>query len=510
MAYNKKKVLLMILDGYGVSKVKEGNAVLNAKTPNLNKLQSKTYPNVLVEASGEAVGLPKGQIGNSEVGHLNIGAGRIIYTGLSLINKAIADGSFKKNVALNQAVAHAKKNKTKFHVMGLVSHGGVHSLLDHIIATLKLASEAGVKTVLHIFGDGRDVPPETLLTDVKKLMPTLKKLNVTVGVIAGRYYAMDRDKRWDRIDLAYETLLNGTGPKFKDPVEYIKQSYANKEADEFLKPAINGNVPLKDVTIQDKDAVVFANFRPDRARQLSHYIFGSKYYDSNPKLRRKNLFFVTMMQYEGIEPSNVAFPPEMFKNTLGEVVANLGLSQLRIAETEKYAHVTFFFDGGKEVEYKKEKKILVPSNRSVATYDLAPEMSCKGITDELLPTLGKFDITILNFANPDMVGHTGKYEPAVKALEALDVQVGRIIEACEKNKVTLFFTADHGNAEVMKDKDGKPVTKHSVNPVPFSCTDKTVKIATGGKLGNVATTILDYMGIVTPKEMDEKSLLLKK
>lgn len=506
---NSKKVLLMILDGYGISKNKKGNAVLNAKTPNLNDLQKK-YPSILIKASGEAVGLPKGQIGNSEVGHLNIGAGRIIYTGLSLINKSISDGSFVKNKAILQAINYAKKNNSKFHVLGLFSHGGVHSLLNHILETLKLASKSKVKTVLHIFGDGRDVPPQSILKDLKKETKLLKELNITIGTISGRYYAMDRDQRWDRINLAYEAMTSGSENKFSDPIDYIQNQYDKKINDEFLVPAINGNKPLKDVTIQDNDSVLFANFRPDRARQLSHYIFKSSYYKENPKLRRKKLFFVTMMQYEGISPSAIAYPPESYKNTLGEVLSKNKVKQLRIAETEKYAHVTFFFDGGKEVDYPFEDKLLIPSKKTVATYDLAPEMSCKEITDKLIDTLGNYDVTILNYANPDMVGHTGNYKATVKALEDLDLQIGRLVKSCLEKNVTIFFTADHGNAEEMLDAKNKPVTKHTTNPVPFVCTDKKIKFKTSGILSNVAPTILDYLEIKIPKEMNELSLLKKK
>lgn len=506
---NSKKVLLMILDGYGISKNKKGNAVLNAKTPNLNNLQ-KNYPSIFIKASGEAVGLPKGQIGNSEVGHLNIGSGRIIYTGLSLINKSISDGSFVKNKAILQAINYAKKNNSKFHVLGLFSHGGVHSLLNHILETLKLANKNKVKTVLHIFGDGRDVPPQSILKDLKKELKLLKQLNVTIGTISGRYYAMDRDQRWDRIDLAYQAMINGVGNKFDDPLEYIQSEYNKKINDEFLVPAVNSAKPLKDVTIQDNDAVLFANFRPDRARQLSHYIFKSNYYKENPKLRRKKVFFVTMMQYEGINPSAIAYPPENYKNTLGEVLSKNKLKQLRIAETEKYAHVTFFFDGGKEINYPFEDKLLIPSKKTVATYDLAPEMSCKEITDKLIDTLGQYYVTVLNYANPDMVGHTGNYQATVKALEALDIQIGRLIKSCLEKSVTIFFTADHGNAEEMLDAKNKPVTKHTTNPVPFVCTDKTIKLKSSGILSNVAPTILDYLEVKIPKEMNELSLLKKK
>ena len=506
-----KKALLMILDGYGISKTKVGNAVLNANTPNLDKLQKK-YPSILMDASGEAVGLPKSQIGNSEVGHLHIGAGRVIYTGLSLINKSIADGTFAKNKALLDAIKHAKKHKSTFHVIGLFSPGGVHSLQKHIMSLLKIASASGVRTTLHLFGDGRDVPPQSIYQDLKKALPTIKKLKVKLGTIVGRYYAMDRDQRWDRIDEAYDALINGSKVTYKDPLAYIDSQYKKKITDEFLKPATNQNEAIKDITIQNNDAVFFANFRPDRARQLAHYIYGSKYYDAKPKIRRKNLFFVTMMQYEGIEPSAIAFPQILYKNTLGEVISKNKLTQLRIAETEKYAHVTFFFDGGVEIDYAKETKILIPSNKEVSTYDQAPEMSCEAITDRLLKEMKKYNLTVLNYANPDMVGHTGKYNATVKALEALDKQIGRVMEYCEKEGITIFFTADHGNAEVMLDSKKKPVTKHTSNPVPFVCTDKSVKFVKNKKysLADVAPTILQYFNIKVPKEMTGKQLLVNK
>ncbi|WP_033160255.1 2,3-bisphosphoglycerate-independent phosphoglycerate mutase [Mycoplasmoides alvi] len=507
----KKQVLLMILDGYGISKNKTGNAVMNAKTPYLDQLQSK-YPHIEIKASGTAVGLPKGQIGNSEVGHLHIGAGRVIYTGLSLINKSIMDKTFEQNKALLNAIKHAKTNKSKFHVMGLFSTGGVHSSLNHILAILNVAHKHKVKTVLHIFGDGRDVRPQRILLDLKKTLPNFKKMDVTIGTISGRYYAMDRDQRWERINKYYLALVEGKANKFKDPILYIKEQYSKKNYDEFLEPAVNISKPIEAVTLQDNDAVFFANFRPDRARQLSHFIFKSKYYKEQPKLRRKNIYFLTMMQYEGIKPSAIAFPQINYKNTLGEVIAKQKRKQLRIAETEKYAHVTFFFDGGKEVNYPLEKKILIPSNKLVKTYDLAPEMSCKLITDKLINEIGKYDLIVLNYANPDMVGHTGNYEATIKALEKLDLEIGRLIKICEKNNVTLFFTADHGNAEAMIDENKKPITKHTANMVPFACTDTKIKFIfnKNSSLANVAPTILDYLGIKTPKEMSEKSLIKTK
>ncbi|WP_027124160.1 2,3-bisphosphoglycerate-independent phosphoglycerate mutase [Mycoplasmoides pirum] len=502
------QVLLMILDGYGISKNKVGNAVLNAKTPNLDKLQTK-YPCINIKASGEAVGLPKNQIGNSEVGHLHIGAGRVIYTGLSLINKSIANKTFNKNKALTSAINHAKKNKSTFHVMGLYSSGGVHSLLNHILAILEVANKNKLKTVLHIFADGRDVPPQTIYKELKKTLPLLKKLNVKIGTISGRYYAMDRDKRWDRIDKAYDAIVLGKANTFNEPLTYIKEQYSKKINDEFIEPAINAQEPIKNITVQNNDSIFFANFRPDRARQLSHYLFGSKYYDVKAKIKRKNLFLVTMMQYEGIVPSAIAFPQIDYKNTLGEVLAKNKKKQLRIAETEKYAHVTFFFDGGKEIDYPLETKILIPSNKKVATYDLAPEMSCKEITDKLISEIGKHDLIVLNYANPDMVGHTGKYEATIKALENLDLQIGKLIKICEEKNVTLFFTADHGNAETMLDNKKQPVTKHTANLVPFACTDKKVQFLNNknNSLSNVAPTILSYLNIKIPKEMTAKSIL---
>ncbi len=503
-----RPVLLMILDGYGISEATRGNAVRNASTPNLDALQTQC-PCVALRASGEAVGLPEGQIGNSEVGHLHIGAGRVVPTGLSLINKAVADRSIAKNPALLGALRHARENGSKFHVMGLFSHGGVHSSLEHIVALLEAASANGARAVLHVFGDGRDVPPQTILDDLRETLPKLRALNAKIGVISGRYYAMDRDRRWDRIDLAYAALTEAKGNRFTDPLRYVQDQYDKGIDDEFLEPAVNALEDPSAVTIQDGDAVFFANFRPDRARQMSHYVYGSDYYDAIPPLRRKNLYYVTMMQYEGIEPTAVAFPPTAQANTMGEAVAKAGLSQLRIAETEKYAHVTFFFDGGKETQYPNETKILVPSNKKVATYDLAPEMACEAITDRLVEQIGKHDLVVLNYANPDMVGHTGKYGPTVRALEFLDGQIGRVVETCARRGVTLFLTADHGNAEEMEDDRGEPVTKHTKNPVPFACTDRTIALDADpfASLANVAPTVLEYMGVRVPPEMTEKSLL---
>ncbi|QZX49018.1 2,3-bisphosphoglycerate-independent phosphoglycerate mutase [Mycoplasma sp. E35C] len=501
-----KKALLMILDGYGISDNTHGNAVKNAHTPNLDNL-IKNNPTVMLGASGEHVGLPKNQIGNSEVGHLNIGAGRIIYTGLSLINKEIETKKFFENQALLNAIDHAKKHNSKLHILGLVSPGGVHAHINHIYAIMELANKHNISTVLHVFGDGRDVPPKSLASYLDELIDRSKKTNTKIGSVAGRFYAMDRDQRWDRIDLAYQNLLFNKGVSYECIREYVQKSYDENITDEFIVPGFNKNYKTEEITIQDNDAVVFANFRPDRARQLSHYIFNSDYYKDHPETRRNNLYFVTMMQYEGIVPSSVCYPPKIEKNTLGEVLANANKTQLRIAETEKYAHVTFFFDGGVEVDYKNEDKVLVPSRKDVKTYDLAPEMSAKAIVDELLKVYLKYDVTILNFANPDMVGHTGNYEATVKGLEALDVEIGRLLEDANKNNVTVFFTADHGNAEEMIDENNQKVTKHTTNVVPFSITDKSVKFKKTGILANVAPTILKYIGVEIPAEMDQEPLI---
>ncbi|UTS70994.1 2,3-bisphosphoglycerate-independent phosphoglycerate mutase [Mycoplasma bradburyae] len=501
-----KKALLMILDGYGISSNTHGNAVKNAKTPHLDSLINDN-PTVMLGASGEDVGLPANQIGNSEVGHLNIGAGRIIYTGLSLINNEIKTKKFYENSALLNAIDHAKKNNSKLHILGLVSPGGVHAHINHIYAIMELAHKNNVPAVLHVFGDGRDVPPTSLESYLDELIQKTRATNTKIGTVAGRFYAMDRDQRWDRIELAYDNLLSNSGKAYDCIREYVKQSYDENITDEFIVPGYNQNYKKEDITIQDNDAVCFANFRPDRARQLSHYIYGSDYYDQNPKLRRKNLYFVTMMQYEGINPSAICYPPKIEKNTLGEVLANANKKQLRIAETEKYAHVTFFFDGGVEIDYKNEDKVLVPSRKDVKTYDLAPEMSAKAIVDELLKVYLNYDVTILNFANPDMVGHTGNYEATIKGLEALDEQIGRLLEDAKKNNVTIFFTADHGNAEEMIDENNQKVTKHTTNVVPFSVTDKSVKFIKPGILANVAPTILKYIGVEIPKEMDQEPLI---
>ncbi|MGL4647714.1 MAG: 2,3-bisphosphoglycerate-independent phosphoglycerate mutase, partial [Mycoplasmoidaceae bacterium] len=466
---NKRPVLLAILDGYGIAQASSMNAISQAKKPTLDKLLSDQYPNAQLEASGTAVGLPAGQIGNSEVGHLNIGAGRVVYTGLSLINKDIEDNLLINNLCLNQAINHVKKYSSKLHIMGLLSPGGVHSHEEHIFALIKIAHEQHLQPIVHIFTDGRDVPPRSVKSSIDKLLPVLKANNALVGVISGRYYAMDRDKRWDRVQRAYDALIGETNVTFNDLHEYIDQQYEKDINDEFIEPAINEQKDL--VKINDNDAIIFANFRPDRARELSHLIIGSNYYDyHNPKMK-KNLFFATLMKYEGIDGSCVLYPQLVLKNTIGEVIAKHGLSQLRIAETEKYAHVTFFIDGGAEIDYPKEDKILIPSPK-VETYDQAYEMSAEKITDKLLTVMDQYDFIILNFANPDMIGHTGNMDKTILTIELIDQLIKRIWDRIEELNGVMFLTADHGNAEAMLDEKGNIITAHTTNLVPFACTDK--------------------------------------
>lgn len=503
-----KKTILIIMDGIGLRNVREGNAVALANKPNLDMLMQK-YPHTQLLASEEAVGLPKGQMGNSEVGHLNIGAGRIVYTGLSLINKELSSGDFYKNKAFLAAIEHAKKHNSKLHIMGLASFGGVHSNLEHILGLFKLTKEQQVATIFHAFGDGRDVPPKTLANDFKNIIgPALKANDIKLGIISGRYYAMDRDKRWERVDQAYETLIGNPQRTFDDPDVYIKSMYEQNITDEFLLPALNNIYAKEEITINDNDAIIFANFRPDRARELSHMVYGSSYYDYQPTVRRKNLFFVTMMNYEGIEPSMVAYPPVQLKNVFGKVLADNNLRQLRIAETEKYAHVTFFFDGGVEITYPHETKIIVPSPK-VPTYDLQPEMSAPEVCDKLLANMNANDVIICNFANGDMVGHTGNLTATIKAVETVDAMIGKIYQAAIANDFTMFVTADHGNADEELDVNNHPVTAHTLSPVPFIVTDTNIKLNSDGKLSNIAPTMLDYMGVAIPSEMTEPSLISK-
>ena len=509
----KKPTVLLILDGYGERKEKDGNAIALANTPVMDKLK-KEFPYVEGQASGLFVGLPDGQMGNSEVGHMNMGAGRIVYQELTRITKAIEDGDFFENKALKEAVEHCKKENSALHFMGLVSSGGVHSHIGHIYGLLELAKRAGLKKVyLHAFLDGRDTPPDSgksFLMDVEKKM---RELGVgEIATISGRYYAMDRDKNYDRVEKAYRAMVDGTGEKASSVEEAIDASYAKKVYDEFVLPTViekDGTVH----TVSDGDAMIFFNFRPDRAREICHAFCDDEFnfFNRGP---RKKVFFVCFTDYDPTIPNKrVAFEKEEIHNTLGEVVSNLGKNQLRIAETEKYAHVTFFFNGGKEEPYENEDRILVPSPKEVPTYDLKPEMSCYTVTEKLTEAIrsGKYDLVVANFANPDMVGHTGVLSAAIKAIEVVDECMGKVVDAVESMHGNLFILADHGNADIMIDeKTGEPYTAHTTNPVPFILvSDEKHKLREGGCLADVAPTLLELMGIPQPKEMTGKSLLEK-
>ena len=509
----KKPTVLLILDGYGERKEKDGNAIALANTPVMDKLK-KEFPYVEGQASGLFVGLPDGQMGNSEVGHMNMGAGRIVYQELTRITKAIEDGDFFENKALKEAVEHCKKENTALHFMGLVSSGGVHSHIGHIYGLLELAKRAGLKKVyLHAFLDGRDTPPDSgksFLMDVEKKM---QELGVgEIATISGRYYAMDRDKNYDRVEKAYRAMVDGTGEKASSVEEAIDASYAKKVYDEFVLPTViekDGAVH----TVSDGDAMIFFNFRPDRAREICH-AFCDDDFSFFERGARKNIFFVCFTDYDPTIPNkHVAFEKEEIHNTLGEVVSNLGKNQLRIAETEKYAHVTFFFNGGKEEPYENEDRILVPSPKEVPTYDLKPEMSCYTVTEKLTEAIrsGKYDLVVANFANPDMVGHTGVLSAAIKAIEVVDECMGKVVDAVESMHGNIFILADHGNADIMIDeKTGEPYTAHTTNPVPFILvSDEKHKLREGGCLADVAPTLLELMGIPQPKEMTGKSLLEK-
>ena len=509
----KKPTVLLILDGYGERKEKDGNAIALANTPVMDKLK-KEFPYVEGQASGLFVGLPDGQMGNSEVGHMNMGAGRIVYQELTRITKAIEDGDFFENKALKEAVEHCKKENSALHFMGLVSSGGVHSHIGHIYGLLELAKRAGLKKVyLHAFLDGRDTPPDSGKSFLMEVEKKMQELGVgEIATISGRYYAMDRDKNYDRVEKAYRAMVDGTGEKASSVEEAIDASYAKKVYDEFVLPTViekDGAVH----TVSDGDAMIFFNFRPDRAREICHAFCDDEFnfFNRGP---RKKVFFVCFTDYDPTIPNKrVAFEKEEIHNTLGEVVSNLGKNQLRIAETEKYAHVTFFFNGGKEEPYENEDRILVPSPKEVPTYDLKPEMSCYTVTEKLTEAIrsGKYDLVVANFANPDMVGHTGVLSAAIKAIEVVDECMGKVVDAVESMHGNLFILADHGNADIMIDeKTGEPYTAHTTNPVPFILvSEEKHKLREGGCLADVAPTLLELMGIPEPKEMTGKSLLEK-
>ncbi|MBE7054919.1 MAG: 2,3-bisphosphoglycerate-independent phosphoglycerate mutase [Ruminococcaceae bacterium] len=503
----KKLTMLMILDGYGYNEATDGNAVYAAKTPVMDKLLAEC-PNTLINASGMDVGLPEGQMGNSEVGHTNIGAGRIVYQELTRITKSIADGDFYTNDALVRAVENCKKNDSALHLFGLLSDGGVHSHITHLYAALELAKRNGLTEVyVHGFMDGRDVSPTSGIDFVKALSEKMEELGVgKIGVLSGRYYAMDRDNRWERVEKAYAALVYGEGEKNSDPVDAMQKSYDNGITDEFIVPT----VITEGATIKENDSVICFNFRPDRAREITRTFVDSGFDGFVRKNGFFNLYYVCMTQYDAQMPNvDVAFKPESLENTFGEYIANKGLSQLRIAETEKYAHVTFFFNGGVEAPYKNEDRALIPSPK-VATYDLQPEMSAPEVTEEVLKRIEseQYDVIILNFANCDMVGHTGVFDCAVKAVETVDECMGKVVDAVRARGGVVCITADHGNADQMVDPETKDVfTAHTTNPVPFIVAGRDCSLRTGGRLADIAPTLLDIMGIEKPAEMSGESLI---
>jgi 2,3-bisphosphoglycerate-independent phosphoglycerate mutase len=512
----RKPTMLAILDGWGLSNERgPGNAVLRADTPNLDRLFSE-YPHTSLLSCGLSVGLPEGQMGNSEVGHMNIGAGRIVYQSFTEISKSIEDGSFFENAVLLSAINNAINDDRALHIIGLLGPGGVHSHDDHLLALLKLASLRGLKRVyIHACLDGRDTPPKSALGYMRNLLDQIDEIGTgTVATVSGRYYAMDRDKRWDRIQIAYDALTLGTGISSQNPIDAIESAYARKESDEFVKPTNIYKEGSSPITISSGDSVIFSNFRPDRARELTRAFVDPAFDGFTRAAVLDNLTFVTMTDYDASMPNVlIAFPPEQIENTLGEYISSLGLAQLRIAETEKYAHVTFFFNGGEETPNLGEERILVASPK-VATYDLKPEMSAYEVTDKVLSAIDedKFDLIILNFANCDMVGHTGIIDAAVKAVETVDRCIGRIASEILEVGGQMLITADHGNAESMLAIDGSVMTAHSTNPVPLILVRddaNSLKLESGGILADIAPTLLDMMELQIPKQMTGHSLLGK-
>ncbi|MDK2824170.1 MAG: 2,3-bisphosphoglycerate-independent phosphoglycerate mutase [Clostridia bacterium] len=509
-----KPTVLVILDGWGIAEEQDkGNAISQAKKPNYDYLMAN-YPHTILESSGEAVGLPEGQMGNSEVGHLNIGSGRIVYQELTRINKAVREGTIKTNPVFVDVIQYARKNDKALHLMGLLSDGGVHSHIDHLMALLNMAKEMGQEKVfVHAFLDGRDVPPNNALDYILPLEEKFKEIGIgKIATVMGRYYAMDRDKRWERTALAYKAMVNGEGIKATMAKMAVEQSYDKRVTDEFVEPTVIVNEDGSPVgKINPEDAVIFYNFRADRARQITR-AFVDK--DFNGFVREGgylNVRFVCMTQYDAEIEAPVAYPPQNLENTLGEVISQAGLKQLRIAETEKYAHVTFFFNGGVEEANPGEDRILIPSPK-VATYNLQPEMSAYQVTDEVTKKIlnKEYDFILVNFANPDMVGHTGFLDAAIRAIEVVDECIGTIFNAVKEVDGSLIITADHGNAEIMEDEGGKPLTAHSSNPVPLILVDETFKNAKlkKGSLRDIAPTVLALLRLEKPEDMTGETLII--
>lgn len=502
----EKKLILIIMDGWGLGKIKSSDAIQNANVPFVSSLYSK-YPNTTLVTCGEAVGLPAGQMGNSEVGHLNLGAGRIVYQELERINVAIRNGEFKKNESLLNTIQYAKNNNKPLHLMGLVSDGGVHSHIEHLKAITSICKEEGLQNVfVHAFTDGRDTDPKSGIHFLKELQDHLNNTTGKIATVVGRYYAMDRDKRWERIKIAYDALVNRIGRTTSDIFDAVEQSYQMNVTDEFIKPIINQEIP--DSNIKDGDVVLCFNFRTDRCREITQVLTQTPIPDFG--MNPLSLYFTTMSRYDHtFKNINVIFETDDLKNTLGDILAQQHKKQIRIAETEKYPHVTFFFSGGREVPFEGEKRIMIPSPK-VATYDLQPEMSAYEVTEALLPEIKNktADFICLNFANTDMVGHTGVWEAVIKAAETVDKCVEKVVTAALENGYTIFLTADHGNADYMINEDGTPNTAHTLNLVPFFIIDKEWKgNIKPGKLGDIAPTILTMMQLPIPKEMTGNILI---
>ena len=501
----KKPVALIIMDGFGYNPDDYGNAIRAAKKPNLDKYMEG--PHTIIGASGLDVGLPDGQMGNSEVGHTNIGAGRIVYQMLVKISKSIKDGDFFENKALLDAMKNCKEKNSSLHLMGLLSPGGVHSHMEHLYGLLEMAKKNGLdKVYVHAFLDGRDVPPSSAAEYMEEAVAEINKIGVgSVATISGRFYAMDRDNAWDRVEKAYNALVFGEGVQETDPVEAIRNSYANDVTDEFMLPTVVD----KNGMIKADDSVVFFNFRPDRARQLTRTFVDPEFAGFTRKNGYFPVHFVCMAQYDAAMPNvSVAFPPEQLVMTLGEYLSKSGKTQLRIAETQKYAHVTFFFNGGEEKQFEGEERILIKSP-DVETFDMKPEMSAFEVTDAVVDAINsdKYDVIILNYANCDMVGHTGIFDAAKTAVEAVDTCVGRMVDAILAKGGVALITADHGNADKMYEADGSPFTAHTTNPVPFIVVGEDCELREGGVLADIAPTILQLVGLPQPEEMTGKSLI---
>lgn len=500
---SKKKVILVIMDGWGLGKIASADAIQNANVPFTRSLYS-LYPNSTLITCGEAVGLPEGQMGNSEVGHLNLGAGRVVYQELQRINVAVRDGSLAKNSVLLNAIRYANDNHKPLHLLGLVSDGGVHSHINHLKALTDVCKAEGLSDVfIHAFTDGRDCDPKSGLGFIKELQQHLNNSVGKIATVSGRYYAMDRDKRWERVKLAYDALVNGTGEKATDAIQAVENSYSNNITDEFIKPTVivdEGQNPLS--TIKNGDVAICFNFRTDRCREITQVLTQADFAEFG--MYKLSLHYTTMTEYDNtFKNVNVIFETDNLTNTLGQILEQHRLKQIRIAETEKYPHVSFFFSGGREVPFEGEKRIMIPSPK-VATYDLQPEMSAYQVTEALLPEIKNktADFICLNYANADMVGHTGVWQAAIKAVETVDKCVEQIVTAGLENGYTIFLTADHGNSDYMINEDGSPNTAHTLNPVPFFIIDKEWKgTIKPGKLGDIAPTILTMMELPVPAEM---------